>query len=118
MQYPLVLLFFSFFIANSLNQSLNNFSINLFKEINYNEDKNILISPLSISYALMMVNKGASDNTSNNILSTLNIKPDDINRHYSLIQKYSNNLSKRNLSIGNSVWIQKDECYLPNTNYI
>ena len=118
MRYGILLFFFYFLTANSLNQSLNNFSINLFKEINHNEDKNILISPLSVSYALMMVNKGASDNTSNNILSTLNIKRDDINNHYSLIQKYSNNLSKRNLSIGNAVWIQEDECYLPNANYI
>jgi serine protease inhibitor len=84
MQYALLLLSFSFLTANSLNQSLNNFSINLFKEINHNEEKNILISPLSVSYALMMVNKGASNNTSDNILSTLNIKSDDINNHYSL----------------------------------
>ena len=118
MQYVLLLLFFSFFTANSLNQSLNNFSINLFKEINYNEDKNILISPLSVSYALMMVNKGASGNTSDNILSTLNIKSSDINKYYSLIEEYSNNLLKRDLSIGNAIWIQEDECYLPNTNYI
>ena len=118
MQYGILFLFFSFLTANSLNQSLNNFSINLFKEINHNENKSIVISPLSVSYALLMVNKGASDNTSNNILSTLNIKIDDINKYYSLIQKYSNNLSKRNLSIGNAIWIQKDECYLPNANYI
>jgi len=118
MNYILILLSLSLLIANPLNQSLNNFSIDLFKEINENEDKNILISPLSISYALMMVNKGASDNTSNNILSTLNIKPDDINKYYSLIQEYSNNLLQRNLFIGNAIWIQEDECYLPNTNYI
>ena len=118
MQYGILFLFFSFLTANSLNQSLNNFSINLFKEINHNEDKGIVISPLSVSYALLMVNKGASNNTSDNILSTLNIKIDDINKYYSLIQKYSNNLSKRNLSIGNAIWIQKDECYLPNANYI
>ena len=118
MNYILILLYLSLLIANPLNQSLNNFSIDLFKEINDNEDKNILISPLSISYALMMVNKGASDNTSNNILSTLNIKPDDINKYYSLIQEYSNNLLQRNLFIGNAIWIQEDECYLPNANYI
>ena len=118
MQYGILFLFFSFLTANSLNQSLNNFSINLFKEINHNENKSIVISPLSVSYALLMVNKGASNNTSDNILSTLNIKIDDINKYYSLIQKYSNNLSKRNLSIGNAIWIQKDECYLPNANYI
>ena len=117
-KYILLLLSFTLLTANSLNKSLNKFSIDLFKKLNKNEDKNILISPLSVSYALMMVNKGASDNTSNNILSTLNIRPNDINKYYSLIEKYSNNLSKRNLSIGNAIWIQKDKCYLPNANYI
>ena len=77
-KYILLLVSFSFLTANSLNQSLNKFSIDLFKKINKNEDKNILISPLSVSYALMMVNKGASGNTSDNILSTLNIKSSDI----------------------------------------
>ena len=94
-KYILLLVSFSFLTANSLNQSLNKFSIDLFKEINKNEDKNILISPLSVSYALMMVNKGASGNTSDNILSTLNIRSSDINKYYSLIEEYSNNLLKK-----------------------
>ena len=66
--------FLSFLGAELLNHSFNNFAFELFKEINKNKDENILISPLSVSYALMMVNKGASDYTSDNILSTLNIE--------------------------------------------
>ena len=60
--------FLSFLNADLLNSSLNNFAFDLFKEINSKKDENILISPLSVSYALMMVNKGASSSTSDNIL--------------------------------------------------
>ena len=54
-----LLLSLSFLQSNSLN----NFAFELFKTINNQKDENVLISPLSVSYALMMVNKGASGNT-------------------------------------------------------
>lgn len=110
--------FLSFLGAELLNHSFNNFAFELFKEINKNKDENILISPLSVSYALMMVNKGASDYTSDNILSTLNIEKNDINKYYTSIEKYTNSLIEKNFSINNAVWIQEDDCYLPNNDYI
>ena len=72
------LLFFLFvsilFCRNhDLNYSFNEFGISLFKDINSKSDSSFMVSPASISYALMMVNYGASGNTSDQILSTLNI---------------------------------------------
>ncbi len=109
-----LLLSLSFLQSNSLN----NFAFELFKTINNQKDENVLISPLSVSYALMMVNKGALGSTSDNILSTLNISSDDLEQHYSLIKDYTNNLAKKNLSINNGIWIQEDNCYYPNRQYI
>ena len=80
--------FLSFLSAELLNHSLNNFGFDLFKEINSKKDASILISPLSVSYALMMVNRGASEATSENILSTLNIENNNLNHHYALIHEY------------------------------
>ena len=110
--------FLSFCNANSLDSSLNNFGFDLFREINNKNNQNILISPLSVSYSLMMVNKGASGRTSDNILSTLNIKTDNLNQYYASIQQYIDSLGKKDISINNAVWIQKDACYLPNSDYI
>ena len=58
---------------HNLNNSFNEFGISLFKNINSKSDSSFMISPASISYALMMVNYGASGKTSDQILSTLNI---------------------------------------------
>ena len=112
------ILFLSFLNAKPLSYSFNNFGFDLFKQINSEKDENILISPLSIGYALMMVNQGASGSTFDNILSTLNIKSTDLNKHYHFIQKYIDYLNDNNVYINNSIWIQKDKCYIPNNNYI
>ena len=110
--------FLSFLSAELLNHSLNNFGFDLFKEINSKKDESILISPLSVSYALMMVNRGASGATSENILSILNIENNNLNQHYTLIHECMDSLAKKNISINNAVWIQKDFCYLPNSDHI
>ena len=40
--------------------SFNQFGISLFKKINHQDNSTFMISPISISHALMMVNYGAS----------------------------------------------------------
>ena len=106
----------------SFGYTLNNFGFDLFKQINIEKDESFLISPISIFTALMMFNGGASGSTSENILSTLNIalnaKPRSatINDIYHHMMSYFYNHD--NLYINNSIWIQKDECYMPNNSYI
>lgn len=112
----LIFLFFSFFfsIDDNLNSSFNEFGISLFKNINSKTDSSFMISPASISYALMMVNHGASGNTSNQILSTLNV--DKTNKSIFFIN-HSDNIESK-FQINNSIWIQEDKCYEPNLQYI
>ena len=110
-----ILLFsFSLSKANNLNHSLNTFGIDLYKIIS-NESilTSSMISPSSISYALMMVSQGASNETYSEILNVLNIKQNDINNFISTYQ-----IEDSLLIMSNSIWIQNDNCYQPNKTYI
>ena len=57
----------------------NDFGFSLFKKINLNNKSDFVISPISIAYALIMTNSGASGQTSDEILSTLNLVGSDLN---------------------------------------
>ena len=98
---------------NNLQDSLNQFGINLFKVVSNNTHKSGMISPWSISNSLMMVSQGASNNTYDEILNTLNLNQNQLNyfnNPYNSIDSV--------LLVSNSIWIQKDNCYNPNTAYI
>ena len=95
----------------------NEFGISLFKKINVENNSDFMISPISISYSLMMVNSGASGLTSQDIISALNLNQVNIDSVFSSIKSESNNLNK-NFSINNAIWIQSDKCYKPNLNYV
>ena len=72
-----------------------------------------MISPWSISNSLMMVSQGASNNTYDEILNTLNLNQNQLNyfnNPYNPIDSI--------LLVSNSIWIQRDNCYNPNTKYI
>ena len=63
--------FLSLFYSKTyqIQDSFNEFGISLFKEIAQKNKSSLMISPISISYSLMMVNYGASGKTYNEILS-------------------------------------------------
>lgn len=93
-----------------IQDSFNEFGISLFKKINSNDSSTFMISPISVSYALMMVNYGASGETADEILVTLNLdKLDSFNPYDGINSKFQ---------INNSIWIQNDNCYNPNIEYI
>jgi len=93
------------FIAKS-----NDFSFRLFDEVISTEpnDKNILISPLSINIALGMLLNGAEANTADQIISTLGLEGtnmEEINAGYSNLISALPNLDQNvTMSIANSVW--------------
>lgn len=71
----------------SLIESGNEFAFDIFERIVLNADNevNVMISPLSISYALSMTVNGAVGETKDAILEALrlsNLSPDDLNRSY------------------------------------
>ena len=116
-----IVIFFLFTIIFSqylnFSNSINNFGLDLLKIINKENNSNNLISPLSLSYALLMVNNGADGKTMESILSTLNLNDKILlDSIYSTI--YNNNKIKQPFQVSNSIWIQEDNCYLPNKNYI
>ena len=55
---------------NPKSFDLNNFSFQLFNTIALDNQYNVVISPVSISYALLMLNRGSDKSTSLNIISS------------------------------------------------
>jgi serine protease inhibitor len=89
------------------------FAIKMLKElINEDADKNIFISPLSISTALVMTYNGAEGSTSEAMAETLEftgITMEELNQNYSnLIESLEKVDADVQLSIANSVWTREE----------
>lgn len=89
--------------------SSNDFAFELFKEINKSEeDKNLMISPLSVSAALAMTYNGAAGNTKEEIKNTLGfegIQDDELNQAFKDLQSLLLNMDKKTtFNIANSIW--------------
>ncbi|MFC1725514.1 serpin family protein [candidate division KSB1 bacterium] len=92
-----------------LISSENEFAFKLFKEtVNVDKDKNIFISPLSISMALGMTLNGADGETKDAMVNTLefaDMTDEEINSSYkSLIELLLNLDSNVAMQIANSIW--------------
>lgn len=97
----------------SLVSSENKFAFDIFREILKSQaDENIIISPLSISYALSMTVNGANAATRDSILKALRvsgISVDDLNKSYSDLTKALLSVDSRvAMKIANSVWTEND----------
>ncbi len=98
----------------SLIQSDNRFGIKLFKEINIQEErnKNIFISPLSVSMALGMTYNGADGSTKEAMETTLELSgltTEEINESYeSLIELLTGLDPKVKFQIANSIWYRQE----------
>lgn len=93
----------------NLVQADNKFGLKLFREIASNEgNKNIFISPLSISLALGMTFNGAKDSTFDSIQQTLELHGfplEEINNsNQNLLRMLANLDSLVILEIANSIW--------------
>ncbi|MCU0472182.1 MAG: serpin family protein [Bacteroidales bacterium] len=97
-----------------LVESGNSFAFDIFRKVVENADnsENIIISPLSISYALSMTLNGANGATREAMLEALrlnNITPEEINSSYQDLTDALLTVDKRVLmSIANSVWTEND----------
>jgi serpin B len=94
--------------------SENSFAIDVFKKVIQNEaeNKNVIISPLSISSALSMTLNGANDGTRDAMLVALRMNgltTELINNSYKDLTATLLNIDQRVLiSIANSVWTEKN----------
>jgi serpin B len=98
----------------ALIESGNAFAFDIFSKVikSSGENENIMISPLSISYALSMTVNGANGETRDAMLEAVRLKGisvDAINSSYKDLTKALLSVDKRVLmSIANSVWIEND----------
>ena len=98
----------------ALIESGNGFAFDIFDRVlkGAGENENIMISPLSISYALSMTVNGANGDTRDAMLEALRLKGisvDEINSSYKNLTGALLSVDKRVLmSIANSVWIEND----------
>ncbi|HEX9059580.1 MAG TPA: serpin family protein, partial [Clostridia bacterium] len=89
-----------------------NFAFDIFKELNKEDkDKNVTISPLSISTAISMVYQGAGTTTKDAIANALRYKGLDIatvDKSYKDLLGYLNQADpKVSLNINNSIWYRE-----------
>jgi len=88
------------------------FAFKLFSEIlNKNDQKNVFISPTSISLALSLLYNGASGETQQEMQRALQftgIDLEDINSQQKILQKLLQNQPESELSIANSLWIRQN----------
>jgi serine protease inhibitor len=96
---------------NIINGNID-FSINIFKALNNEDgDKNIFISPLSISTALAMTLNGAENNTLKEMQDALmlaGLSKDEINKGFQYLLERLQNLDKKvEVNISNSIWTRK-----------
>ena len=98
----------------SLIESGNSFAFDIFRQVleSTGENENVMISPMSISYALSMTLNGATGATYDAILEALRlsgITSESINNSYKNLTKALLSVDKRVLmSIANSVWTEND----------
>ncbi len=92
----------------------NQFGIELFQLINNEEDadKNLMMSPLSVSLALAMAYNGAEGNTQDqmeDMLHKIGMTPDEINQSYkSLVDALESHDPKVELSIANAIFYHEN----------
>ena len=99
-------------INSNVNEGNARFAFDIFKQINSEDrDKNVFISPFSISTALTMTYQGARGTTKEAMEKTLQfsgLSRDDINESYGNLLKYLKQAdNKLQLDISNSIWIGK-----------
>jgi serine protease inhibitor len=97
----------------SLVESDNQFGLKLFKEIIQEEkDKNVFISPVSVSMALGMTYNGANGTTQEEMQKTLELNGltiQEVNQSYkSLIELLSGLDPKVKFQIANSIWYRQE----------
>jgi len=99
--------------AAELIKADNALAFELLREVNQlSQEDNIMISPLSISYALGMTYNGAAGTTLqafNEVLHFGDLSADEVNESYKDLMEQMLNLDKKvDFSIANSIWYKED----------
>lgn len=93
------------------------FAMTLFQE-SYQENKNTLVSPLSVLCALSMTANGARENTLTQMESVFGLPISSLN-HY--LSDYTDSLpddEKCKLHLANSIWFKESDAFTPNHEFL
>jgi len=93
------------------DKAYHDFALKVFKE-SLNKDKNTLISPLSVIYALGLTANGADGNTLSQMEDVFGIKIDALNEYLYSYAKQKEEKTEAKLNIANSIWFTDDESRL------
>lgn len=98
-------------IDQRLLNANNEFAFKLFTQtVQEDENKNVFISPFSVSMALSLLYNGADGETQRQMAEVLelqDLKLIDVNQSYQRLQTFLENKSEVELSIANSIWLRK-----------
>ena len=86
------------------------FAVRLLKE-NADEDKNVLVSPVSVLYALAMTANGANGNTLTQMETVLGMPVSDLNAYLKVYADALPEGEKYKLSIANSIWFTDKDSF-------
>jgi serpin B len=102
---------------DAINPKMTDFAVRLFKA-SQQEDKNTLISPLSIISALAMTANGAQNETLEEMESVFGLNLQELNPY---LHTYIKNLpqgEKYKLNLANSIWFTEDERFTVNKDFL
>ena len=88
--------------------SINKFSMNLLKET-YKPGENILISPLSVTYALGLAGNASDSKTRQEFENVLDVSIDDLNDFTKNYLIKINNLEGVEFNLADSIWVDKEK---------
>lgn len=100
--------------SNSTVQGNNQFAIDLYKKLSNDSQKNIFMSPYSISSALAMTYAGAQGITAQEMTKVLHFSKKAMNSDFQNLSNHFNNVSRKGLqlSIVNVLWCEKSIKFL------
>lgn len=96
---------------------ITDFAVNLFRECAKSDD-NVLISPVSVLYALAMTANGARNETLLQMENVLGGPTDDLNPYLNAYMKALPQSSYYKLNIANAVWFTEADRFTVNTDFL
>ena len=90
------------------NEVVTDFGARLFQE-SYDSEKNTLISPISVAYALSMVANGAKEDTLQQMEKALGMPIQELNNYLYSYEKSLPQGEKYKYHLANSIWFKDDE---------
>ncbi len=104
--------------AENLSENvLTDFSVNLFKASAV-DGENVLVSSLSVAYALAMTANGAKGDTLNQMETVLGIPIDELNDYLFNYQAVLPQDEKYKFNLANSIWVASDRGFDPNKDFL